>query len=107
MTDQPMTWLAIVLAVVLGGGIILFVWAMGAPGRRRPDREPAGEKIPPKTAQPHNDPRQSSTPIHARHNVQRRRDGMEVEKDFLKDAKEMLDGDETPPRRAGDASGAP
>jgi hypothetical protein len=85
MTDQPMTWLAIALAVAMGGGIILFVWAMGAPGRRRPDREPESEKIPPKSARPHNDPRQAVTPVHPSHNVQRRRDGMEIERDLAKD----------------------
>jgi hypothetical protein len=80
-----MTWLAIVLAVALGGGIVLFVWAMGAPGRRRPDREPESEKQVPRSAQPHNDPRQAVTPVHARHNVQHRRDGMEIERDIAKD----------------------
>jgi hypothetical protein len=93
MTDQPMTWLAIGLAVVLGGGIFLFVWALGAPGRRRPDREPESEKVVPLSAQPHNDPRQSVTPIHARHNVQRRRDGMEIEKDFVEDLKDEMNKD--------------
>jgi len=77
MTDQPMTWLAIVLAVALGGGIVLFVWAMGAPGRRRPDREPESEKVPPRSARVHDDRREAVTPGNPRHSIER--DGVEKE----------------------------
>jgi len=85
MNDSSWTWVAIAIAVGALAAITAFVWALGAPGRKRPDREPEDEKRVPPSARENHDPRQAVTPLHDRHDVEHRADGLEIERDIIKD----------------------